>query len=56
MAIRQELVATYPDCCRPDLANSLTNLGVTFFELGAWLKQKRSKEEAEPIRAGYGDS
>ncbi|MFG1947755.1 hypothetical protein [Nonomuraea sp. NPDC048826] len=41
------MATTYPNCYRPDLANSLTNLGATFLELGARLKQRRCNEKAE---------
>ena len=34
VAIQRELAAAYPDRYRPDLATSLSNLGVTFSELG----------------------
>ena len=34
VAIQRELAAAYPDRYRPDLADSLTNLGVTFSAAG----------------------
>ena len=46
VAIRRELAAAYPDRYRPDLARSLTNLGVRFSELGRPAEALPADQEA----------
>ena len=50
MAIRRELAEACPDRYRPDLAASLSNLGVWFFELGRPAEALLPTEEAVAIR------
>ena len=49
MAICRELAAAYPDRYRPDLARSLTNLGVRFSELGRPAEALPPAQEAVAI-------
>ena len=50
MAIYRELAAAYPDRYRPDLATSLTNLGIRFSELGRPAEALPVTQEAVAIR------
>ncbi len=50
VAIRRELAATHPDRYRPDLASSLSNLGVMFSALGRPAEALLVTEEAVAIR------
>ena len=50
MEIRRELAAAYPDRYRPDLASSLSNLGVLFSALGRPAEALPVTQEAVEIR------
>jgi tetratricopeptide (TPR) repeat protein len=50
VGIRRELAAAYPDRYRPDLADSLSNLGITFWELGRPADALPPAQEAVGIR------
>ena len=50
VAIRRELAAADPDRYRPDLAQSLTGLGITFSELGRPAEALAAEQEAVAIR------
>jgi hypothetical protein len=49
--IRRELAAASPDRYRPDLAQSLTNLGVLLTQLGRPAEGKAAQKEAKSMQA-----
>ncbi|WP_433221798.1 hypothetical protein [Microtetraspora malaysiensis] len=54
VAIRRELADSYPDRYRPDLAASLSNLGIRFSKLDRLAEAEEIRGEAERNRADYG--
>ena len=50
VSIRRQLAAAYPDRYRPDLADSLNNLGVRLSELGRPADALLAEQEAVRIR------
>ncbi|MFC7590285.1 tetratricopeptide repeat protein [Nonomuraea antimicrobica] len=54
MTTYRELTAAFPERYRPDLATSLTNLGIWLAALGRPAEAEEMQREAERIRADYG--